>query len=850
MNDASEHAALVAELFKSAIEVDPQDRPSFLEQRCRSNLKLRAEVESLLQTHERAEKFMERPALDLAGEMFAYTGAFAPGQIVGGYKIVSLVGKGGMGEVYLAQDLHLHRRIALKLVRRGMDNEEIVRRFHHEQQMLASLNHPNIAQLYDAGVTADGIPFFAMEHVDGMRIDNYCRDKNLSVEQRLELFCKVCSAIHYAHQHLVVHRDIKPSNILVTAEGEPKLLDFGIAKMLDAVTNVTPEQTLTIHNVLTPEYASPEHVRGDPVTTASDVYSLGVLLYELLTGAKPYKIDNRTAVEIARVITQTEPTRPSTAIRESRSGNRNSTDSRFTNHESRALRGDLDNIVLMAMRKEPQRRYSSVAQFSGDIRRHLERLPVRARKDTFGYRSSKFVRRHRVGVAAALVASFAVIAGLFISLRGAQLARREKTKAQAVSQFLQEMLGAASPGAAIRGDKEKLTVKEVLDQASRDLSGQNLSSQPEVKAELLRVIGTCYYDLGQYDLAEQNLLSALQLQDKIYGDSALETLKTRLALAALWLERGEIVKGDEFYAKTIPILRREQNKGRIGSDYLMQALYEYGLTRRLLSDPKQGEQHLREALALRSQAPWGAQALLDEIESVLAMTLSDQGKFKEAEKTVRQQLESFRQRGGAVTNAAKIVALGTLATALTEQGNLAEAEQLLREAEEIFRKNYDPAYMPLGNNLRLLADVLYREGKYAEAESTINECLQIYRKSSGPGYTNYPTALTMEGLIYARTGRAPEAEKLLREAMQLRSQLPDTHFMKALAIGALGEFLTEQDRFAEAEPLLLTSYESLKESQTANSPRIRNAAQRLATLYERWNKPELAAKYRRITASH
>src|SRR5437867_934619 len=276
MIDPSEHAQLVAELFKSAAECAPQDRQSFLEERCRSNPKLRAEVESLLKTHDRAERFMERPAVHLAAEDFAQKGAFAAGQIIGHYEIVSLIGKGGMGEVYLAQDRQLHRGVALKLVRRGMDSDEIVRRFKHEQRLLAALNHPNIAQLYEADVTDDGIPFFAMEYVDGTRIDNYCREKDLVVQQRLELFCKVCAAIHYAHQHLVVHRDIKPSNILVTSEGEPKLLDFGIAKLLESESDGF-EQTITLPGVMTPEYASPEHVRGEPITTASDVYSLGVL---------------------------------------------------------------------------------------------------------------------------------------------------------------------------------------------------------------------------------------------------------------------------------------------------------------------------------------------------------------------------------------------------------------------------------------------------------------------------------------------------------------------------------------------------------------------------------------------
>jgi eukaryotic-like serine/threonine-protein kinase len=838
-----EHAALVAELFKSATELPTKERKAFVEEHCRSNAQLGGEVASLLQTYERADEFMERPPIDLVAEKFS-RGAFASGELIGEYEIVSLIGKGGMGEVYLARDRQLHRRVALKLVRRGMDTEHVVRRFHQEQQLLANLNHPNIAQLYGAGLIADGIPFFAMEYIDGTRIDDFSREKNLSIQQRLELFTKVCAAVHYAHQHLVVHRDIKPSNILVTGDGEPKLLDFGIAKLLDAVTNAAPEQTLTLHNVLTPEYASPEHVRGDPITTASDVYSLGVLLYELLARTKPYKIDSRTPMEIARVITEKEPTKPSAALRESRFENRDSADSRFTIHDSRALRGDLDNIVLMAMRKEPQRRYSSVAQFAGDIRRHLEGLPVRARKDTFAYRSSKFLRRHRVGVAAAVVVLGAIVTGLVISIRETQVARAEKNKAEAVSNFLQEMLSTASPGATIRGGRDTLTVKEVLDKASNDLASDKLSAQPELKAQLLRVIGACYFDLGQYDLATENLQAAAQLQTRLYGEDALETLKTMSLIASVWLDKGETTKGDEFYARAVPILRQQYRHGRVSVDYLMNSLYGYGLARRLLSDPGQGEKLFREALALSAQAPPSARALIDEIETMLTLALCDQGKFSEAEKVVRAQLGLFQHREDGASKPAIAFALDMLGTTLMEQDSLTEAEQDFRQAETIYRKVHDPFYMPLGNTLRLLADALYREGKYTEAEAKIDETLKIYRTSSGPGYTNYPTALTIQGLIRSKLGHVTEAEKLLREAVQLRAQLPDSHFMKALAVGGLGEFLTAQNRFGDAEPLLLNSYDSLQRSQVQHSPRVHLALQRLVTLYEKSNKPVLAAKYR------
>ena len=396
-----QRAERVAKLVKSAVECGPEAWAAFLDEECGSDPAMRAEIESLLQEDEGASRFLEVPALHLAAESLVREGAFHAGQTIGDYEIVSLIGSGGMGEVYLAEDRELHRKVALKLVRRGMASEDMIHHFKREEHLLASLNHPNIAQLYGGGVSADGIPFFAMEYVEGERLDQYCDERRLATKERLQLFRKVCSAVTYAHQHLVIHRDLKPANIRVTPEGEPKLLDFGIAKLLDSEDAQSSGQTLTLQGVMTPDYASPEQVAGGSITTASDVYSLGVVLYKLLTGQSPYRTRTNRPEEIARAITEQEPTRPSTAILKLVAAPNH--ESPFTTHDSRSLRGDLDNIVLMAMRKEPARRYASVGQFSEDIRRHLEGLPVIARKDTVAYRATKFVRRNKIGVAAAAV---------------------------------------------------------------------------------------------------------------------------------------------------------------------------------------------------------------------------------------------------------------------------------------------------------------------------------------------------------------------------------------------------------------------------------------------------------------
>ena len=422
-----ENGELVAELFKSVVEQPTAERQAFLDQHCAQGSGVRAEIESLLGVERRAQHFMEKPAADLAA-----SGAFAPGEVIGDYTIVSLIGRGGMGEVYLAEDRRVERRVALKLVRGGLDRETLTRRFQREQQLLAALNHPNIAQLYETGVSADGIPYFAMEYVEGQALDRYAKEHALGIRERLMLFRKVCAAVAYAHQHLVVHRDIKPANIRVTAEGEPKLLDFGIAKLLDQLTEDAVEQTLTMQRMLSPEYASPEQVRGGPISTASDVYSLGVVLYELLTGTKPYRLTSRRPEEITRAVTEQEPPRPSVTAATDR----------------KALRGDLDNIALMGLRKEPERRYASAAALSEELRRFLEGLPVRARKDTVRYRASKFVRRNRGAVLAGALALAGLVVALCVTLAEKRKAdRRFNDVRQMANSLLFEVEGELQKGA-------------------------------------------------------------------------------------------------------------------------------------------------------------------------------------------------------------------------------------------------------------------------------------------------------------------------------------------------------------------------------------------------------------------
>lgn len=437
----------INEMFHAALVLDGQERSAFLVAQCDGDDALRGKVAALLASHEQAEGFIQGSVFGDAAQLLVEDEAEAMiGQHIGLYKINREIGRGGMGTVYLAarDDDQYEKQVAIKVVKRGMDTDLVLARFRNERQILASFDHPNIARLFDGGSTETGLPYFIMEYVEGQAIDEYCDSHRLSTAARLELFRTVCSAVQYAHQNLVIHRDIKPSNILVTGAGVPKLLDFGIAKLLHSEVTQGTATTAIVQRLMTPEYASPEQVRGEHVTTVSDVYSLGVLLYELLSGHSPYHFKTLLAQDIAQVVSDSEPEKPSTVINRveevttgGRKGTKLTPESVSKTRDGRPeklrrkLAGDLDNIVLMSMRKEPPRRYSSVGQFSEDIRRHLEGLPVVARKATLSYRGAKFVRRNTVAVAAAAVISLILIVGIAGTGWEAHVARGERARAEA-----------------------------------------------------------------------------------------------------------------------------------------------------------------------------------------------------------------------------------------------------------------------------------------------------------------------------------------------------------------------------------------------------------------------------------
>jgi tetratricopeptide (TPR) repeat protein/tRNA A-37 threonylcarbamoyl transferase component Bud32 len=561
----------VEAVFHAALEVDARQRDGFLRERCAADESLRQEVEALLAAHETAGGFIETPVATLDEKLFADE---APdrlvGQAIGHWEILKRIGSGGMGAVYLARraDRQYEHQVALKLIKRGMDTEAMLRRFRNERQILAGFDHPNIARLLDGDTTEDGLPYFVMEYVEGLPVDEYCDMHSLSVTQRLELFRQVCSAVSYAHRHAVIHRDLKPSNILVGSDCVPKLLDFGIARLLQPGDAAEPAATVLEQRAMTPEYASPEHLRGEPVTTASDVYSLGVVLYRLLTGQLPYRLKSQSSEELARTAGETAAQKPS-AVVDATSG--------------RKLRGDLDNIVLMALRKEPERRYPSVEQFSDDIRRHLEALPVLARRDTLAYRADRFIRRNTAASVAAALVVLSLVAGIVMTSWQAQRAREHEAiaiaeKARAERRFNEvrqlarsvlfdyhDAIEHLSGATAIR---ERL-VRDGL--AYLDSLAREADDDPELQRELAAaydrvgdVRGKAYSaaNLGDLAGAAESYDRALQIREDLVaadpGDlqSQRELASSYQKVGNQLLDTSEAERGMEYLRKGLAVYER------------------------------------------------------------------------------------------------------------------------------------------------------------------------------------------------------------------------------------------------------------------------------------------------------
>ena len=843
---ADELTVQAAELFKRALDRPAERRAPFLKEACGEDLELRCEVEALLKFNNQGDEFLEQPAVELALESI-FQATLKSDQSVGSCKIVSHIGSGGMGEVYLAHDQKLNRQVALKLVRFGTGGEETARHFQREAQILASLNHLNIAQLYGAEIIPDGFSFLIMEYVEGVRIDKYCDDNQLSVRDRLEMFRRVCGAVHYAHQRLIIHRDIKPANILITKEGEPKLLDFGIAKLLDPEASMAGEQTVTFAAAMTPEYASPEQVRGETMTTASDVYSLGVILYELLTGQRPYRIKGRNPAEIARAITEQEPARPSTAIA------RSSGSSKSQGPNPKILRGDLDNIVLNAMRKESQRRYASVEQFSEDIRRYLGDRPITARKDTFSYRTVKFIKRNKVAVTTATLVVLAIVTGLIVALWQAEnarqqrdLAHHERLKAERINTFLQRMLSFSNQSVTSVwpvAQKRDVTVNEMLDRVTPQVEAE-LTDQPDVRAQVLRTIGSAYASQGRYDMAEKNLRTALNDEIQLYGENNPEVADTMSELGVLSYRQVRYEEANSLLEKAIAAYKtqRQANLASFNPAKLALALDYLAATKLYQVDPYAAKPLMLEALRISSGAN-----LREKDRLVVAFNKSDTGasmvytgELEKGQALLHEALTEYRQisnrpqweQGSTLTH---------LGAALTMQRQFDEAEKYLIEGERVYRETLGDKSFYLSANLNRQAILFSEKNDLKAAEEKARESLAVARDFSPENRVLWAGPMATLGKVLIKRGQVRQGEDYLRQALAIHNQQTAKNYFNIgnLKID-LSQFLLAQNRWPEAEKLALEAYNETKQNLGDQHPASKATRDNLNKIYEKEGKQAAA----------
>jgi len=786
------------------------------------------------------------------------------GRRIGPYRVLRTLGEGGMGEVYLAEraDAEFEQKVAIKVVHGGSFARNVQSRLKIERQILAQLDHPNIAHLLDGGTLPDDTSYIVMEYVDGVPIDAYCDAHRLDVAARLRLLQTVCAAVHYAHQNLIVHRDLKPSNILVTRSGVPKLLDFGIAKLLDhrQAGHHTLAVTHADYRIMTPDHASPEQVLGQPITTASDVYVLGVLLYKLLAGIGPFVIPSMRLTDIERAICEKTPPLPSQAI-----GGEQSTPA----HEvaqargttpvrlRRTLQGDLDNIVCMAMRKEPERRYGSAQQLAGDIQRYLDGKPVLARSDTLSYRSAKFMRRHWLPLAAgasvfALILAFTVTTYVQ-SLRIAaerdrvaeqrEVAERERARAEEVSNFLVNLFKLSDPEAN-RGNQ--ITARELLDSSTRRLR-EALTDQPQTKAALLATVGAVYDSLGQYQVAvpilndslalqqgahdkgrvdtllelgraqyllgdlkgaEAPLQEALHLSQTELGASSVESGRALWALGLLRNQQDRFAAAEDLYRRSLDILETAQAPATDVSQVLDDLATVYEREQRWALAKQTYERALTiDRAILGNEHPRVASHLHN-----LAIVAQYMGDLKRAESLYREAIASEeRAFGGEHPETA--AARGNYGLLLEREGRLAEAEPMLREALEVALKVWGADNFNVGYARVSLAMALQDEGVLREAEAEFRQALAIYDKSLPANHQYRAAALMYLARLLVDRGKPEEALTLSEQALAIwtatapksSASTAQAHAIHAYALAHLGRTRAAADELAAAVPVLLAA---------------------------------------------
>ncbi|MEP7367175.1 MAG: serine/threonine-protein kinase [Acidobacteriota bacterium] len=748
----------VEEVFQAALDLECDARERMLFETCAGDDALRHEVQSLLQAYVSAGDRMGDAIRDTALHVVS-SGELSEGQHVGAYRILKRLARGGMGAVYLAEraDGLYDAQVAIKVIRpEYATSEPLWNRFRAEQRILATLVHPNIARMLDAGITEQRAPYVVMEYVDGEVLNRFCRKHELNLRERLELFRKVCGAVSYAHRNLVIHRDIKPPNILVTPDGTPKLLDFGIAKLLEEEQGDTPTGlTRAGERLMTPEYASPEAIRGEPATTLVDVFALGVVLYELMSGLHPFMREHQSQWELEQTIVSDEAPPPSSVA----SGPLASA--------GRHDRADLDAIAAMAMRKDSAERYASVEALSEDVRRWLAGEPVEAAKQSNWYALTKFVRRNKLSVGAGAVL-FVLLAAVAVGMsllaarvtREREAALRERTRAQQISLFLRSMFENADP---CLSDGKKLSARDLMDLGAERMR-KELATQPDVQSELLETMGTAYKNLGEYARSEAMMQAEMAAQERAFGKDSPEQINTLRQLADVYRLRGRHADAEQALRHALAI----QQKTLTPNDPRMaHTLNNLGLVVQSQGKSGEAERMFRRAVAIASLDPDPKQAReVLTMKSNLGQALADNGKDTESTALLREVLEQRQQMLGP-DHPQVGRSMYRLANQLRRENQLDEAEKLVRGAMAQGRRVLGETHPDVFNYRNLLATILQAKGERAAAESEYTSVIDGATARLGPNHSDVVFYRMSLASLWEQTGRLRQAETVYRQSLEV-----------------------------------------------------------------------------------
>lgn len=818
-------------IFREAVELDPGQRAAFLDDACREQVELRAEVESLLDADETAGDFLVHSAGEYAAELLLDEGQETDEELeaIPPYVLRGVLGRGGMGTVYLAErdDGQFDQQVALKLIPRHRADPELARRFLVERQILASLVHRGIARLYDGGVTQDGRPYFAMEYVEGEAITRYSESRQLDVESRLKLFEDVCQAVEYAQQRLVVHRDLKPNNILVNAQGEVKLLDFGIAKLLDDPMQKMIDQTQDAARMLTPEYSAPEQLRGEPVSTATDVYALGAILYELLSGRKPH---GQGLVDVvSRRLGDGETTRLSQVVENPRL--------------RRQLKGDLENIVAKALEAQPELRYPTAAALLDDLRRHRKGLPVLAAAPTWRYRSGKFLRRHALALGAATLIVLTLVGGSGAVLWQSRIAAREAQRATEVKDFLLSIFSARDPA---ESGGEDVAASVLLTRGSERVR-RELADDPPLQAEMLRELGRIHSSLGDYPTAREHYADALDILETS-GVGKRERAQSLVDLATVAVYDESVAEAESLLRVALPLVNPRSKKDAVVYSSLISSLAS---ALRMQGRFDEAAPLFQEALDL-DQRLYGQRSLEAAKDLAnLAVYLDEVGNSDESVNSLRQVLE-IRQERLPPEHPDIASSLHNLGEILRNAGNIDESESVLREAVRIRRKIYAGSHPRLSQTIRSLGRTLQSKDDFAGAEEAYQECYAMSRELLGD--QSQAVALVVNDLAtiaFYRGDLVLAARRFRNVADTFEADLSPSHPTVLTVRSNIATIELQRGAFEAAEAVYEGVLQRRREQFDADHPSVSDGIRNVAIARRLQGRPSAATPlYREVLQSY